>query len=144
MRFFNLQCEVFESLWNGEIVNITTCFCLFMLNDLQVSRAPSGTERILTILRGQVHGRDKLPVARKHLQLLEVDSNFYFNELCFFFLELSFTLYFTLLPLEAFRPCSESMLRLCCSVLYNGCVNLEVTVAVHFLHAFFLLNCFSS
>lgn len=36
----------------------------------QVTRAPSGTERILTTLRGQV-GRDKLPAARKHLQLLE-------------------------------------------------------------------------
>ncbi|KAG0590383.1 hypothetical protein M758_1G090700 [Ceratodon purpureus] len=40
----------------------------------QVSRAPSGTERVLTILKGQVNlgpGRDMLPAARKHLQLLE-------------------------------------------------------------------------
>ncbi|KAG0565163.1 hypothetical protein KC19_8G169500 [Ceratodon purpureus] len=40
----------------------------------QVTRAPSGTERILTILRGQLHlavGKDKLPAAKRHLQLLE-------------------------------------------------------------------------
>ena len=42
---------------------------------VQVTRAPSETERILTNLRGQVNivlGRDRLPEARKHLQTLEV------------------------------------------------------------------------
>ena len=83
-----------------------------------MTRAPSGTERILTILRGQLHlvlGRDKLPAAKRHLQLLEVYS----------------------------RPSSKSLLRLYFSTLYSGLSQGCFGVG-HFQYPLILLDIFLS